>query len=543
MNKGFNVRLHKSICVLAALSTLFHCSCPKKSAPDASSSTPKSILRIRVPNEPLGLTRFHDRFSEGTMTRYTVGTVYETLYSVDKSNPSGDPIPTLATSWQLNDDKTILTVHLRSNVLFHSGQAFSATDVVTTFKSILSPNNNTSQMRSALTGLTQVDAIDALTVQFTLSNPTVFVVAAILKAVPILPSDALIGSFDELAIHRAPIGTGPFKFSEWKPGEYVLFEKNEKYWGTLAKVDQIKIYFIKDDTLAISMFERGEIDLTTRVPASIFTQYQQNSKPDIVPIRTIDNTYTFIGWNQKNPALQNEKIRQALGQAFPRELISKIVDQDLEPTITCPYMLATDSCDSHVKPLEYNVERAATLLKEAGTTDKNGDGILEYMGKPLTFRILTTSSSVRFGKLLPIYQAELKKIGIALEIERIEGSVFMTRLKARDYDAVTLSWSSLDSDIDLYEIFHSSGAASGSNVIQFRNAEVDHQLEHIRYNFDSGSRHQEEQALHRKLFEAQVYLFLTFRPQFDAAKKSVHGLKASSAWYDLSNVSMENSHP
>jgi peptide/nickel transport system substrate-binding protein len=126
-----------------------------------------------------------------------------------------------------------------------------------------------------------------------------------------------------------------------------------------------------------------------------------------------------------------------------------------------------------------------------------------------------------------------------MEIEKVETTVYLERMRTHRFDAAPMGWANPDVWQDNYQVFHSSQADGGSNFVGYKDPEVDRLLEQIRAEFDGDRRSALERRLHRKLFDDQVYLFMTNRMQLDAAGKAVKGIRPSVAWYDLSRIWLE----
>jgi peptide/nickel transport system substrate-binding protein len=506
--------------------------------------TPKmgGTLTLRVNVEPTGLTRLHDQMAEGTMVRLTVGPLYETLARVDPKNPAGPLLPVLAERWEESDDHLVLTVHLRSGVRFHDGSAFSARDVKAVVDVIRNHQNPTAVVRSYLDELDSLTVKDERTLVLKWKRPYFLASRTFLAAIPAMPAKALEGDFDQLAIHRAPIGTGPFRFEKWEPGFSMSYVRNEAYWGDKAWLDRVVIRFVKDDTVAAQLWERGEFDLMTRIPPPVWRAVESAAEVNRWAITGyhrsafLENTYSWLGWNERRPMFADARVRRALAMLYPRDQVARLVDLGLEPPTTCPYYAASKSCDPTVAVIPNDEAAAKKLLDEAGWTDSNGDGVRDREGIPLRFTFLANAYSVKMGKLLPLYQEALRRAGIEADIERIDPGAYASRVRARDFDVIALSWSSADAVQDLYPLFHSSQREAGSNSVGYSNPEVDALLEQIRTEFDPEARAALERKVHRKLYEDQVYLFLSLRPQLDAVKTRVRGLVPSLAWYRLQDV-------
>ena len=491
-------------------------------------------LTIRLPLEPNGLTRLHDRFNEGTMTRITVGPIYETLARVR----DGALEPLLATAWKESDDHLALTITLREGVKFHDGAVFTSADVKATLDAVFDAAKPTASFRANLETFESVETPDARTVVVRWKRPWFLATWTLLGALPVLPAGALQGDFDTLPLHRAPIGTGPFRFVKWDAGSSLTYARNAEYWGRPAHLEQAVFRFVKDDTAAQAAWEKGEFGLMTRIPAAAWRASESNPKlfAEYQRVFFPENSYVWLGFNQRKAPFDDSKVRRALGLLFPMDLVAKTVDLGLEPRTTCPYFPESKSCDPSVKPLELDPARASALLHEAGWADSDKDGFLDKNGTKLTIAFLAAAQSSKMAKLLPLYLDTLNAAGIDARIETVDVSGYMSRVRAHDFDAMALSWAANDSVQDLFPTFHSSQAAEGLNYVGYSNPEVDALLVQIRGEFDVERRNALERRVHQLLYADQAYLFLGRRPALDAFKRNVRGLQPSLGWYDLSAV-------
>lgn len=543
------------------------CGCPKKDSVDAGTAAqltatkewldgtlPASALEgtpvkggtftLRVHVEPNGLNRLHDQFAEGTMSRYTLATVYETLAELDRdTHPRYDLKPVLAEKWEESADHKTLTVHLKKGVRFHDGSSFTSKDVKAVLDAVMNPKNATRAMASYFEDVASLTTPDPETVVLKWKKAYFLANRNFLTSLPMMPSKALEGDFDTLAINRAPIGTGPWKFASWESGRALTFERFDGYWGKPAWLDKVVVRFVKDETVAAQLWEQGEFDLMTRIQPAVWRSVEQPGPSNAWAIRgyhrirSPENNYGWVGWNELRPFFADARVRQALGHLYPAQKVARNIDLDLEAPTTCPYFSESPSCDPSVKPLAYDPKAAAKLLDEAGWVDTNGDGVRDRDGVPFKFTFVSNAYSVKLGKLLPLMQEELRKAGIEMDIEKIEAGSYLKRLRDQDFDACSLNWSNADPAQDNYAVFHSSQAGkNGSNFVSYKSKQVDALLEQIRDEFDEARRTEIEREVHRTLYADQVYLFLTNRPTLDAVKVGVQGLKPSLAWYDLKKV-------
>lgn len=516
-----------------------------KLPPEVYEGTPVrgGVLVIRAYTEPPGLSRLHDQLVEGNMVKYTIGPVYEALAEIDRDTYELKPL--LAESWEESPDHLTHTIRLRRGVRFHNGEAFSANDLLAVIDAVMNPKNLTVGVRSFFTELERYEARDEYTVVLHWKKPYVLALRNFLTTLPMLPASALKGDFNTLPIHRAPIGTGPFKFVSWETGKAITFTRNEDYWGPQPYLDGYVMRIVKDHTVATQMWERGDFDVMTAIQPSVWKSVEAPDPKNAWAvegynrIRFEENNYSWIGWNEERPLFRDRDVRRALAMLFPRDRVFKEVDLGLEQPTTCPYYRRpSGSCDRTVQPIPYDPREAKELLEAAGWVDTNQDGVLDRDGVPFRFTFLANPHSVRLAKLLPILQEEYRRVGIEMDIEKVETAVYFDRLRRHDFDACSLVWASLDADMDIYQVFHSSQAQGGSNYVSYPGGGkgVDELLERIRVEFDPQKRIELERQVHRQLYDDQVYTFLTVRPLLDAAKKRVRGIKPSLGWYDLRKI-------
>ena len=508
----------------------------------ATGGTPRpgGTLTVRVGVEPAGLTMIHDQMAEGTTSRYLHGTVYETLAELDRNtHPEYALKPLLAESWHESDDHLTLTVKLRKGVRFHDGQPMTSKDVKASLEVVLDEKHLTTRLRSYFVDLESFEAPDPHTFVLHWKKPYFLAARNYLTSIPVMPAAKLQGDFDTLAVHRAPVGTGPFRFEAWETGRQLSMVRHEDYWGQKTWLDRVVIRFVKDETVAAQLWEQGEFDLMTRIQPAVWRALETPAPENAWAwtryhrVRFAENVYSWVGWNEERPFFQDKRVRRALAMLFPWDTVTRNIDLGLELPTTCPYYAQSASCDPNVRPIPYDPKAAAALLDQAGWKDTNDDGVRDKDGVPFKFTFLSNPHSVKLGKLLPLMQEEFRKVGIDMGVERAEMQLYLRRLISHDFDVGSLAWGNSDPIKDNYQIFHSSQADGGSNYVSYNNPQVDRALEEIRTTFDPTERAAQERAVHRLLFDDQVYLFLTTRPALDALKVRVRGLHPSLGWYDL----------
>ncbi len=499
-------------------------------------------LTVRLYDEPQGLNRLHDGHKTALMVRYTVGPIYETLLELDRDDhPRYQMKPLLAESYEESPNRLTQVLKLRRDVRFHNGEPFTSRDVKAVMDALTNPKNPTRAFSSSFTDLAGYETPDDYTFVIRWKKPYYLGFRNFATGLPIMPASALQGDFNSLAINRSPIGTGPFKFAGWEPNKAITLVRNEDYWGKKPYLEKVLLKIVKDDTVATRMFERSEFDLMIAIQPAVWREMEQPDPKyqwavnNYNRIHFIEYNYSWIGWNQERPFFQDRRVRVALGMLIPYDDIFQNVDLGLEIPTTCPFYVGSQYCDPEVQRLRYNPGAARKLLAEAGWVDTNGDGVLDKDGIPLKFTLVTSAHSVRMGKIDAVLQEQFRKAGIEMDVEKMESEPFMERRVKRQFDAIALKWANLDVEEDLFELFHSS-QVKGANHIAYRDAEADRLLEASRAEFDFQKRVRINRQIHQKLYQDQVYYFISTQPTLDAVKKNIRGIKPSIAWYDLRKI-------
>ena len=504
--------------------------------PDAESPRDGGTLVVRVMSEPGCLNHLADGCRDAWVSRMTNRLVTQTLLSASANESTLRP--ELASEWTQSADHTLSSFTLRKGVTFSDGSAFTSADVIATLDAVMDPEKETGALRGEISALASWKAPDAEHVQLKWSTPSPFALRALAR-LPILSAKELAGDWKNIQ----PIGTGPFVIAKWERGQALTLDRRP---GGAAYLERIVFRFVKDHTAAGAMFERGEFDLMTNITPALWKSLEVAepqttwAKRDWNRIKSLDNSYSYIAWNEARPFFADVRVRRALAHLYDAKLISRVVDLELELPTTCPYLRTGESCDRAVQPLPFSPDDARALLADAGFKDTDDDGVLERDGVALRFSFLLPSTQVRLGKLVPMLQEQLKPVGIDVQLEKVETSSLSARVAKRDFDVVSRLWTEFDREQDLFPMFHSSQIDGGSNWVGYANPEVDRLIEQVRGEFDDGKRHQLEQRLHALIYADQPYLFMTSRQSLDASKKRVHGLQPSILWYDLRAVWVSN---
>jgi peptide/nickel transport system substrate-binding protein len=367
------------------------------------------------------------------------------------SNDQNTYIPVLATEIPtlenggavINDDGTVtMTWNLREGVKWHDGVEFTSEDVCFTWDFIVSEAGSAVYNQSEYLNINSCEAPDPYTVVFTWNAPYA-PYASLFDT--ILPKHVLEGedvlTFD--GYNRSPLGTGPFKFVEWRTGEYVQVEKNEDYWreDPLPYLDTIIVQFIPDPNTRVNALKAGEYDFSQILPNQVKeVQDLEGYKVELVNT----NAWVHFDFNvatERGAKIFGDKmVRQALFHAIDREAIARDL---MEGTVEVANTVITPNSpyfNDDVTVYNYDVELAAQMLDEAGWTDTDGDGIRDKDGEPLSFSIINRNSRPERVAIAQVIQANLKDVGVEVTFENLENAAWLEKWLSTDWEAVVSGW-------------------------------------------------------------------------------------------------------
>ena len=450
------------------------------------------------------------------------GMVFNGLVKYDKDmNIVGD----LAESWDVTQNGLVITFHLRKGVQWHDGKPFTAADVLYTYQVTTDPKTPTAYAGDFLK-IKKAEALDDYTFRVTYDKP--FAPALISWASAILPRHLLAGKdITKSPLARHPIGTGPYKFKEWVAGQKIVLVSNENYFEGRPYIDGRITRIIPDTATMFLELRAQNIGMMGLTPLQYTRQTDNNLfKENFNKYRYLSFAYTYLGYNLKNPLFTDKRVRQAISYAVNKDEIISGVLLGLGKPATGPYKHGTWAYNDKVKIYNYDPAKARELLKQAGLTDTNNDGVLEKDGKPFEFEILTNQGNETRQKCAEIIQRQLKEVGISVKIRIVEWSAFVTDfINKRRFDAVILGWT-IPLDPDAYDVWHSSKTSPEElNFVSYKNPEADEMLEKGRSTFNQAERKKYYDRFQEILAEDQPYTFLYVPEELIIISNRIRGVE------------------
>lgn len=445
-----------------------------------TAQTPPGVLivgQIAEPKslDPAAVTAVNDfrilvNLYEG-LTRYKSGTL--------------EVEPALATSWSISEDGTEYSFTLREGVTFQDGTPFNAEAVKFNFDRMLDekhPYHDTGPFPLAFFfgAVESTEVVDDMTVKFTLNAPYAPFLSNLAYPTGLIVSPEAVKAQGK-EFGRNPVGTGPFKFAEWRSNEAVVVERYDGYWGDAAGTQAVVFRPITDANTRVAEMLAGGIDLMVEVPPTSLGQFQGDG---FAIAEQAGPHVWFLILNAKEGPFADKRVRQAANYAINKEAI---VNNVLEGTATVaagptPPAFAWAYNDA-LDPYPYSPEKAKELIAEAGAE-----------GAELTFFVTEGGS----GMLDPVpmgtaIQADLEAVGFDVKIETYEWNTFLGEVNPGlegKADMAEMAWMTNDPDTLPYLALRSKAwpAEGGFNSGYYANPKVDELLEAARTATDQDER-------------------------------------------------------
>ncbi len=500
--------------------------------------TPKrgGVLHAIVqPEPPVLTTAFNTSFPIGV-----VGTnVLEGLLAFDDNQKLR---PALATRWDVSPDGKTVTFQLRRGVKWHDGAEFTSADVK--FSALEVWKKTHPRGRSTFAALEDVLTPDKYTAVFKLKHPSLVIFSSLnANEGQILPRHLYEGTDIQKNPHNLkPVGTGPFRFKEWKRGQYIELERNPDYWDSgKPYLDRVVFRVIPDAGSRAAALETGDVQYAPFDAVPLADVQRLRALPNLVVSTdgyAWQSAYVFLEFNLRNPILKDVRVRQAIAHAINKKTLIDTVWYGLgTPSVSpTPSTLVGFHTTKDVPQYPFDTARAEKLLDEAGYPRKEG-GVRFSLNQEYQNFHETFKNNAEF-----IRQA-LKRVGIEV---RVNNRDIAGHLKAvysdNDFDINTGRWvPSLDPQIGGFRHYSSKAIAQGtpwSNASGYSNPEMDKLIEAIQTEPNAERRTQQFQQFQR-LAQTDLPVIPLFEQQnFTVASKSVQGLSKApdAALSSLKNI-------
>lgn len=448
-----------------------------------------------------------DRFDPHLTSAYASFQVLENVYDTIVQ-PGADLTmePALATEWTTSDDSLTWTFTLRDDVVFHNGRPLTAADVVYSLERIRDPEVGAG-IAYRLAAVDTITALDDHTVEITVTAPTPNLLTLIggYKGMAIVAEENVAdGSID-----THPVGTGPFAFESYNPGDGVTLVRNDDYWRAdegLPYLDGVVFQAIPDPTVLLTNLQSGNVDWIDTVPP---VELESLSASDSVVVgRSPGGDYHYFALNQAREPFDDVRVRQAIATAINRDEITEAATFGAATANQAAIPAGNFWFFDYAPFATGDLDTARALLDDAGVSD-------------LTIEFLVSSDFPETVLQAQVLAAQLDPLGVTVVINDVDFSTWLDMQGQGEFDAFMLSWiGNIDPDEFYYAQHHSDG---GFNFQGYSNPALDELLDAARTEVDENARKALYDQAATIIVDEASYIYLYNPDSIDAWNPNVVG--------------------
>ncbi len=398
-------------------------------------------------------------------TQLVAGDIYESLLRYDTDL---NPMPSLASEWEISDDALTYTFKLREGVTWHDGEPFTSEDVVFSVDKFLRETH--ARLRVSLEHVESITAPDDHTVVFKLKQPFgPFIGVFEAGTMPMIPKHIYEGTdYKNNPANNTPIGTGPFKFEAWEKGSYIHLVKNEDYYldGKPA-IDDVYYRVIPDAASRAVAFENGDVDV---LPGGSVENWDVKRLIEMDGVCSTGKGWEYfaphaMAWmNNREGPTSSKAFRKAVMYATNREFVKDVIWNGYGKVATSPVSSKTNFYSDDTIMYDYDPDKARELLEEAG-----------YDGE--TVRILPLPYGETWQRWAEAMKQNLEEVGVNVQVVATDVAGWNQKQAEWDFDiAFTYLYQYGDPALGVARSYLSSNIAKGSpwnNVAGYENPKVD----------------------------------------------------------------------
>ena len=458
--------------------------------------------------------------------------IYETLVTYEEESTAVRP--QLAKSWEVSDDRLVWTFHLRADVAFHDGTPFDAGAMLFSLGRQFYPDHPFHQvgtfkywkdmgMDDIVAGM---EAPDDSTFVIRLKQPHAPFLANLAMNFAAAISPTAVRQYGQ-DFYKHPVGTGPFRFVEWRKDERIVLARNDNYWGRQARLRQLIFKPIQDASVRFLELQTGAIHGLDNLSPELISEIRQN--PALKLLAQPGMNVGYLAMNMDKPPFDNRLVRLAINHAIDKQSLADNLYQGMAIPAKNPIPPTLWSYNDTIRAYPYDPEKARQLLRQAGYPEGFETELWAmpvprpYMPQP--------------GKIAEAIQADLEKVGIRAEIVQWEWGTYLDKVFDGEHTMALLGWTGDNGDPDnfLYVLLDKTAATRpAQNIAFYRSDELHDVLVRARIASDQEERiHLYERAqeiIHRDV----PWVPLVHATQTAAFQKNIRGFKlhpTGSKWF------------
>jgi peptide/nickel transport system substrate-binding protein len=445
---------------------------------------------------------------------------YDKLLELTPGEPKpGTPLdvrPDLAESWRVSDDGLRYTFRLRKGLKFADGSALDAKAVKWSFDRMMAINKGSA---AQLRQLRSTEALDATTVQMTLSEPYAYFLptiagnttAAVVN--PKIMDHEKDGDRGQAWLANNAMGSGPYVLTEWRRGQQVTLDYNPHWYGQEPAMKRVIVKIVPESTNQKLQLEKGDID--TMAPISIPEMLSLQGKPGVRVLEVPSLLLILAYLNNKKPPLDNVKVRQAMSYAINYDQIIKELIQGKGRRLRGPIAYGMEGYDPSLKGYDYDPAKAKQLLAEAGFP----------RGVELTLTYASQGAPGADDVALAA-QANLAEVGIRVKIEKVAEPTRRERIDKGDFQWSVGGWTTTPLPPQtIYRWIHSSLQGINANRAFYSNPRVDELVSKAPTVLDGAKRIAMYQEAQRLIVDEAPYILFYQANQIMALRDNLDGFE------------------
>lgn len=527
-----------AIAVLLA-SLLLGCRSEEPPVPTPARARPTDLAVVGTPAEFEGVNELVVAGSD--FNAAIVNQLFVTLLEERPDFEEGPPTfaPYLAHSWEFSEDRTVLTFHLRDDVVWSDGTPLTADDVRFSWEAQTSPDVQWSYGFSK-ENISDVEVVDPVTVRYHFRRIYATQLLDANEGV-ILPRHAWSKlPFPEWRLQPQwfadhLVTAGPFQLERWQPQQSLELRRNPSYFleGS-PRLERMVFRNVRESSSLLAQLLAGEIDFTPQVRPADAQRVLREA--DLRLLEFPSRQYTCISWNlrQAQGLFSEAEVRRALAHAIDRQAIVDTLWFGYARVASSPILTSVWAHNRRVRPWPYDPQRARLLLERNGWIDRDGDGIREKNGIAFSFELTTNSGNQQRADAMQMIQTQLRAVGVEARPRIVELQRLTAMNVAHEYDATVTAFA-IDTSLDLTYAFHTSAIEGGFNYGGYSSAEVDRLIDEFNAAVDQREAlpvlHRLQEALHRD----QPFLFLWEPYRLVGHRADLEGVRSNalSEYYHL----------
>jgi len=464
--------------------------------------------------------------------------VYDTLVYRDPNTK--EIVPGLATSWTISDDGLVYTFSLRQDVKFHDGTPFNAQAVAANLDRITNPETASQKAVFMLGPYVRYEIVDDYTIRLLLSEPYSPLLDSLCQVYLGIASPTALSQYSNNRYQFHQVGTGPFTFVEYVPGDRIVLRRNPDYtWGpsfyqppTGNAVDEIEFRFFTDPPTRALALESGDAQVMGELMPTDARALTGNSATQVIPVSIPGQPLQFLMNTRRFPT-DNKAVRQALLFAANRNAIIDAVYQRFSPVAWGPLSANTLYYSREMNGLyAQDTAQAQSLLAAAGYQDTNNDGYLDIGGVDLQVDVIVPPWGL-IPEAAQLLQDQWRTIGIRAVLKPVPTQpTLIDEVQKGEFNLVAYYTFGLDPTF-LNQFFLSDGS---NNWTGFGTLELDNILHEAARQTDAGTRQNLYAQAQRIVMQEALILPIRDYVNLNAASVSVQGLEFDPyGWYPLLN--------